>query len=191
MEREELTFSRFAGQLAIGLSDPPASAASEPDQALLVEEVEIGCTLGMLLCLDRDLRIAYVLGDVFELSSDEAATVLEIPSATYRKRLSRAREKLRTFMRGHCGLVNPDRPCRCERRVTHAIATGIVQPTALVFARSARTHSKRPNVAQERKEMTDLHRIAALYQSHPAYATPDRVLTGIRQILDGGQFSVL
>jgi len=59
VEREELTFRRFGAQLAEGLSEPPASPASDPQQALLVEEVKIGCTQGMLLCLDREHRLAY------------------------------------------------------------------------------------------------------------------------------------
>ena len=61
VEREELTFSTFGDQLVVGLSDAPAARASEPDQALLEEEVKIGCTHGMLLCLDRDHRVAYIL----------------------------------------------------------------------------------------------------------------------------------
>ena len=32
------------------------------DTALLLEEVKLGCTLGMLQCLDRPHRLAYVLG---------------------------------------------------------------------------------------------------------------------------------
>jgi RNA polymerase sigma factor (sigma-70 family) len=44
VEREEINFSAFATQLATGLADPPAAASSDPDQALLVEEVKIGCT---------------------------------------------------------------------------------------------------------------------------------------------------
>src|SRR5688572_24927026 len=35
---------------------------SNPEQRLLVEEVKVGCTQGMLLCLDRADRTAYVLG---------------------------------------------------------------------------------------------------------------------------------
>ena len=60
----------------------------------------------MLLSLDRELRIAYVLGDIFNLSGEEAAEVLEIDPATYRKRLSRARVRLHDFLRGWCGVFD-------------------------------------------------------------------------------------
>jgi hypothetical protein len=39
--------------------------------------------------------------------------------------------------------------------------------------------------------MEDLHRIAAIFQSHPEYSVPERALLGIRQILDRGQFQLL
>lgn len=191
VEREEINFSAFATQLATGLTDPPASASSDPDQALLVEEVKIGCTQGMLLCLDREHRVAYVIGEIFELSSEEAATVLGIGAAAYRKRLSRAREKLRAFMANHCGLVNPERPCRCARRVTNAVAVGRVNPDALMFAGQPPRGRRELNVVHGVGEMEDLHRIAAIFQSHPEYSVPERVLLGIRQILDRGQFQLL
>lgn len=53
VERMQLTFERFADDLADGLSsDGPADA----ERSLLIEEVKIGCTLGMLQCLDSFLR---------------------------------------------------------------------------------------------------------------------------------------
>ena len=102
VEMQSLTFDAFARDLEDGLTDDgdfPARIADEADQALLEEEVKIGCTQAMLLCLDRDDRIAYILGDVFEIRSEEAGEILAIAPAAYRKRLSRARERLRDFMR--------------------------------------------------------------------------------------------
>ena len=191
VEREALTFSAFGAQLAEGLSDPPAPTAGGPDQALLEEVVKIGCTTGMLLCLDRDHRVAYVLGDVFELKSEDAAYVLEIEPATFRKRLSRARERLRAFMRGHCGLLNEAAPCRCARRVETAVRTGRVDPAHLLFA----THPKRSRrglpVLEQIDEMETLEAMAGVFQSHPDYAASERVVEGVRRLLRSGQFSLL
>lgn len=192
LERERVTFARFGAELATGLSEPPAGAESDPEQVLLEEEVKLGCTQGMLLCLDREHRVAYVLGEVFELSSDEAAEVLGIPAATYRKRLSRARERIRAFMRGHCGLIDPDRPCRCARRVAGAVASGCVRPGALLFAGQGPARvPPRQDAREEVAQMEDLHRIAAVYRSSPDYVVPDRVLGGIRRLLDAGEHSLL
>ena len=128
VEAQSLTFEAFAKDLADGLPDAAsnvaAPASNEPDHALLVEEVKIGCTQAMLLCLDRNDRVAYILGDVFELRSAEAGEVLGVEPAAFRKRLSRARAQVRAFMRVHCGLVNEMAPCSCPRRVAPASKQG-------------------------------------------------------------------
>src|SRR5262245_51598736 len=50
VERMALTFERFGHDLVDGLSsEGPAGA----ERSVLTEEVKIGCTLGMLQCLDR------------------------------------------------------------------------------------------------------------------------------------------
>src|SRR5713101_2669947 len=45
---------------------------------LLVTEEMLSCTLGMLLCLDREQRLTFILGAIFEVSDTVAAEVLEI-----------------------------------------------------------------------------------------------------------------
>src|SRR5438128_128753 len=57
IERMHLTLERFAEDLADGLS---SDGPSDADRSLLTEEVKIGCTLGMLQCLDRPQRLVYV-----------------------------------------------------------------------------------------------------------------------------------
>ena len=57
----------------------------------------------MLLFLDRDLRIAFVLGDVLALEIDEAADVLAVPPDVILARRSRARSRVCE----HYGLVDP------------------------------------------------------------------------------------
>ena len=49
MEEQTLTFESFGKDLEEGLADN----ASHPDDAILLQEIRVGCTLGMLLCLVR------------------------------------------------------------------------------------------------------------------------------------------
>src|SRR4051812_25348230 len=90
----------------------PLPDVPQPERDLLVEEAKVGCLSAMLLCLSREQRIAYVLGNVFELSDAVAAEILEVTPETFRKRLSRARADLHAFMTGKCGLVREENPCR-------------------------------------------------------------------------------
>src|SRR5688572_15792787 len=88
VERLHLSFDQFAEDLAEGRStDGPMDA----ERSLLVEEVKIGCTLGMLQCLDRPHRLAYVLGEILDMSGPEAAEALAITPELFRKRLQHAR----------------------------------------------------------------------------------------------------
>ncbi len=191
VERATTSFEAFGADLTLGLAEPRAGADSDPDQALLVEEVKIGCTMGMLLCLDRDHRIAYVLGDVFGLSGDDAATVLEVPAATFRKRLSRARARLRGFMRGHCGLVSASAACRCARRVEPAIAAGRVTPGRLLFAGRGTAGPTAVPVLEGVAQMEDLHRIAAIHRDHPRPSAPGDPAGALNELLRSGRYGLL
>jgi RNA polymerase sigma factor (sigma-70 family) len=121
VEQMHLTFARFAADLAEGSS---TEGPDEAERSVLVEEVKIGCTLGMLQCLDREQRLAYVLGEILDLSGPEAAEVLAVTPALFRKRLQRARDAIESFTRTYCGLVSDDAACRCSRRVPAAVSLG-------------------------------------------------------------------
>ena len=181
VERENLTFRRFGEQLHEGLAEPDSSA---PDAPLLAQEVKLGCTLGMLLCLDRAHRVAYVLSDVFELPSADAAFICDVAPATLRKRASRARAQLREFVAEHCGLVNRSAACRCDRRVESAVRIGRVRPDAIQFAQDLD-----PDAAVG--EMDELHDLASLMRSHPDYAVPDSTTRAVRTIIESGHYKLL
>ena len=134
VEQMRLTFEQFAADLVDGLSsDGPGDA----ERSILTEEVKIGCTLGMLQCLDRPHRLAYVLGEILELPGPEAAAALGISPALFRKRLQHAREAIESFTRSYCGLASDTAACTCNRRVPAALRLGRVRSTALDFAKTA------------------------------------------------------
>jgi RNA polymerase sigma factor (sigma-70 family) len=191
VERERLTFSSFGESLRNGASDPPAGWESDPEQRLLLEEVKIGCTTAMLLCLTRDERVAYILGDVFEFSGDEAAEVLNVSAAAFRQRLSRARAALRAFMAAECGLVTDAAPCRCGRRVRVAVATGRARADRPLFTQRDPSAARELPVISGVDEMNELHRIAGIFRSHPTYQTPGVLLDAVRDALASGRYSIV
>jgi hypothetical protein len=104
-----------------------------PERRLLFEEAKTGCMLGMLLCLDRNQRLAYVLGEIFCMSSVDAAFVMEISPSSFRKQLERSRKDLTSYMNEKCGLVNSSNPCRCSKKTAAFIKAGWVDPGSLKF----------------------------------------------------------
>jgi RNA polymerase sigma factor (sigma-70 family) len=167
----------------LGDLSPAPAAASDPEARLLEEEVKLSCTLGILLCLDREHRLAYILGAVLALPGDEGATICEVPAATYRKRLSRARERMREFFGERCGLVQPDAACRCARRVGPVVSAGLISPDRLLFARHALRGPDAGSLLEKTRELEELSSEVALYRSHPDYQAPDSALRSIRELL--------
>lgn len=131
VERLHLSFERFAEDLTGGLD---MEAPLETERSLLIEEVEVGCTLAMLQCLDRPHRLAYVLGEILELPGPEAAEALEILPDLFRKRLQHARAAILTFTREYCGLASDSAPCKCNRQAPAALHSGKVQAGLCNFA---------------------------------------------------------
>jgi RNA polymerase sigma factor (sigma-70 family) len=184
-ERQDLSFDAFAADLTHGLADPRDHGV---DEHLLEEEVKVGCTQGMLLCLDREHRLAYILGEVFEVNSIEAAVIAGTSPEAFRKRLQRSRQRIASFMQGNCGIVDPENACRCRRRINAAVALGRVEPTALHFAKHPR---RDPAVRRGVAEMNRLHDAAAVFQSHPLYESPAAVAEAITRLLHSTDLQLL
>ena len=113
--------------------EPPDQGSLPADAHLVIEEAKIGCLMAMLLCLDRDHRMAFTLGEIFEASDTVVAEVLGISPDNARQRLTRARQQLRQFLTGRCGLLDPSGSCRCARKTRGFIQQGIVDPGRLRF----------------------------------------------------------
>ena len=107
------------------------------DQVLYQElcaDVRLSCTYGMLLCLTRSARIAYLLGDLLGMTDVEGAQICATTPAAFRQRLARARVVMREVMGRRCGLVRADNPCRCDRLVPASRDTGLLDPARPAFA---------------------------------------------------------
>jgi RNA polymerase sigma factor (sigma-70 family) len=124
---------RFAALLDAGMGEVDTTM-EEVEYRLLCEEVRISCTYGMLLCLSRPQRAAYLLADVVGLTDVEGAQVLECSRAAFRQRVVRARRTLRQVIEGRCGLVDPANPCRCGRQIAASQAAGILRRDRLPLA---------------------------------------------------------
>ena len=175
LEHVITSFSDYGKELdSIPLETLKLPTELEPYQDLIVEDAKIGCMLGMLLCLNREQRVVYVLGEIFEAPSSLAAEILEITPAAFRKRLERARRDLTSFMNEKCGLLNPNNPCRCNKKTQSFIEAGWVDPYDLKFTARhvARLRQAAPQRSQELCQLTDVH-YADLFREHPILDGPD------------------
>ena len=95
---------------------PDNRSFTHPDAGILEEELKTGCMMGMLICLERSDRLVFLLGAVFGVKDVMGAEIMGITRENFRKVLSRAREKVYSYMNGVCGVVNPENSCRCSHK---------------------------------------------------------------------------
>lgn len=111
---------------------------SEEEQELKKEEireVRLKCLSGMLLCLTKEQRMIYIIGDIYGADHNVGSEIMGISKANFRMKLSKARKDLYNFMQNKCGLVNKANPCRCHKKVTVALEHGMVDAKELLFNR--------------------------------------------------------
>jgi len=151
VEEANWTFGKYGD----GLNSAPDEELPDPksvpaDLKMLVDEARIGCTSGMLLCLDREQRLIYVLGEIFGVSDSIGAELLEISRDNFRQKLSRARRDLHNFMQNQCGLINKANPCRCAKKTQAFMRAGYIDPANLLFAKEHVTRVR--DVAEKRHD---------------------------------------
>jgi len=133
-----------------------------------IEEIRISCTAGMLMCLDREQRLIYILGEMFRIDHQLASEILDISPGNFRIRLMRARDDLHSWMNKKCGLINSNNPCRCSKKTKGYIEKGVVNPDNLQFNVRYRQKmyglSKR-EAAHLTEEIEDLQ--AKIFLDHP------------------------
>ena len=96
-----------------------------------------------------------------ELSGPEAADALNISSDLFRKRLQVARVAVRSFTKGHCGLVSDAAACSCNRQVAGNMRSGRINPAQPAFAdRASSFQESRAMVRQvdEARRAAAVHR---------------------------------
>ncbi len=93
----------------------PAPEERESRQAW-VREMCDKCLTGILHCLDWESRLAYVFREIAGLGYGEIAEVLDCRPEAARQLTSRAKRRLRHFLRDECGLYDAQAPCRCRMR---------------------------------------------------------------------------
>jgi RNA polymerase sigma factor (sigma-70 family) len=188
MEERSISFAGMGRSLDatpdLDLPDPQSIPVELP---LLVEEARLTCMNAMLLCLDRRQRLVFILGEIFGVSSEVGAEVMEILPDHFRQLLSRARRDLYQFMNDKCGLVNTANPCRCAKKTRGFMQAGYVDPERLQFTkvRLASIDDVAPHRLDELESLDRKH--AELFRNH-AFLAPADMAMKLRELLTQSGF---
>jgi RNA polymerase sigma factor (sigma-70 family) len=184
MEEKQVIFAD------LGRSLDECQDADLPDESLLpighnllVEEAKLGCITAMLMCLDRRQRLAFVLGEIFGVTSEQGAEIMDLSAANFRQLLTRARHDLYQFMQNKCGLVNAANPCRCTKKATAFMRQGWLDPHRRQFTPD-RLAAVRDAAPDRLSELHDLQRAyAEIYRDTPLTDAPE-IVAKIRAALE-------
>jgi len=154
----------------------------------IVNEVKVSCMTGMLLCLNREQRLVYVLGVIFQVTDKVAAEILDITRENYRKKLSRARKDMFNFMHDKCGLMDKNNPCKCDKKTKALIDCGYVNPDKMLFNISY-VHSVESVIELKTRQLDEIieDRCGELFRENPFQDPPDFV-ANLRKMLEQKEF---
>lgn len=167
MEDRWKDFDDFANQLN-AIPSPDLSVEEEEEQILRTKTARTRCMSGMLMCLTREQRLLYLIGDVFKVDHNVGAEVFNLSKDNYRKKLSRTRKEFHAFMNRQCGLVNLENPCRCSKKAKAMEAAGRMETNKKMFdpAYSATIEKYVEKHADEVADIVD-RKYIEFFQKHP------------------------
>jgi RNA polymerase sigma factor (sigma-70 family) len=127
----EERFSSFAdyGEALDAIPNPDLTQQEQMEYAEQSRETQIRCMSGMLMCLTREQRLIYIVGDTFGIDHNLGAEIFETTKQNFRVKLHRARKDLYHFMNNQCGLVNQANPCRCPKKTKALREAGAIDET--------------------------------------------------------------
>lgn len=169
MEKRGFRFEGISQQLDT-LPGDDLSILDRLEKQEKIEEAKITCMTGMLLCLNREQRLVFILGELFNVDHNLGAELLEITKDNYRKKLSRARKDLYRFMNNQCGLINEANTCRCSKKARGFIKMGFVDTNTNRFAESHKD-SIANTVAEKLSDFSEQmeSKFADLFRNQPFY----------------------
>lgn len=190
VELRYTSFDYMVEEIDRYLASDWSQSISEAEMKLLIEEMLISCTQGMLLCFDRGHRLAFILGEIFEVSGEQGGYILGITPIAFRKRLSRARKRLNHFMENNCSLMNPSNPCTCERMVLGCTPQKFEEYSERTFTAYPCRGRNGPDVMKHIQEFDKLQRVAVIFRSHPDYAAPETFMDNLKEMMNSGRFEL-
>ncbi len=176
-----LSFEVYGADIDNGFIQNTDKLLQDVNEKLLADELKMSCTNVMLQCLDPESRCIYVLGVVFKANSKICGEILGISPETYRKRLSRIREKVGIFLGEYCGLSGSGK-CNCHKRVGYAIQSHRLNPQHLEYNKLTELEdSSKLGFKQAMENMDDL---SFVFSELPKYKSPETVKAFLTRLLN-------
>ncbi|MEL6559707.1 MAG: RNA polymerase sigma factor [Bacteroidota bacterium] len=137
-KKSEIQINNF-NSMADALNNTPddeMNDAEKKEYQNYIREMNLMCMSGMLLCLTKEQRLIYIIGEMFNADHTIGSEMLNISKDNFRAKLKKSRKDIFHFMNNQCGLVNKSNPCRCYKKVKFALNNGYIDAKNLLHNRS-------------------------------------------------------
>lgn len=155
----------------------------------LSKEMQIQCMSGMIMCLNREQRLIFILGASFGIDHKLGADIFGISPQNFRIKLHRARKDLFNYMNNKCGLVNKENPCRCPKKAKALKQMGVLDENNMLF--NIKTKTKVKDFVEENHvaALDDFSTTyTKLFQEHPVKDDFDKG-TIIKELINNDKLS--
>lgn len=185
-EPEFTSFEEYGARLD-AVPNPDLTREEEIELEELAREMKMRCMSGMIMCLTREQRLLFIIGDTFGIDHNLGAEIFGISKQNFRVKLHRARKDLYSYMNDKCGLVNKENPCRCPKKTKALRGMGVLDEEKMMFnvgyqARIADYVQEAHVVAMDHME----EKYLALFRDHPARDSFD-AKSVVQKILDDNE----
>ncbi len=106
----------------------------QPEDEVIVEEevrsLQNGCFLAMVRRLTLHQRIVFSLVDMYGLSIEYVAGILDITKGAAKGLLYRARMNIDSFFADHCSIIYEKNPCACKAWIEFSLKRSNLQANA-------------------------------------------------------------
>lgn len=175
-EEQFSSFEDYAERLE-AIPNPALTKEEEIEYEELSKEMQIRCMSGMLMCLTREQRLIFILGDTFGVDHKLGAELFDVSPQNFRVKLHRARKDLFNYMTDKCGLVNKANPCRCPKKAKALKKRGMLDEQKMLFNIATKTRVA-DFVEAEYETLHDIvdEKYLFLFRQHPARENFDKQL---------------
>lgn len=158
------------------------------EKSILAEELKLSCTNVMLQCLDKDSRLIFVLGTMFQVDSRIAGDILGITPEAYRQRLSRIRRKMADFLSAYCGEYGSGK-CKCRDRLNYAIQSHRLNPAELDYTAAPEAFAGK--ALDFKNAMEEIDDLSAYFSFSKLYESPEHIKEFLTEFLESTSMSTV
>ena len=150
----------------------PSLSYSDDERSFYVEEVKVGCLVGLLQCLPFSQRCVFVLHLLNDLPIADVGRIMGKNENSIRILLSRARSRMRTFLCQNCSLMGGN-TCSCTNMVEFSLKNDLIA--------RYRPHPGIPQIKAELRRFSDE---IELYRSLPEHQS------AIARLIKSGRYAI-